>query len=239
MNLLASVQYWYLAGRWFPDWFFFAAPAEGMTPPGVVNMVMAVGLIVDYAAHIIHTYYEAPHDLTYRVAELVAYEQKEGGKKRPLMAFNHPASRQRMVHAMVEMGPNVIAGGFSTFLGTCWLAFSGSEIFRTFFRLMFATIVWGVVFGMVFIPVVISFHVPAAPEPMSEEEIEALKMAESETKEKFARLDAKRLEALNGDAATKPIETKNGSTTASSGDEQVPEADTKPVAAPTSEPNDV
>jgi hypothetical protein len=235
MNLLASVQYWYYLGQWFPEWFqtyVFASPPEGMSPPGVVNMVMAVGLIVDYAAHIIHTYYEAPHDVTYRVAELVAFEEG-GSKKRPLMAFNHPAAKQRMIHAMVEMGPNILAGGFSTFLGTCWLGFSSSEIFRTFFRLMFATIVWGVLFGMIFIPVVISFHVPSAPAPMDEAELQSLREAEENAKEKIERLEAKKQLALTkneDEKAAKPAEEKKpteGSTaptTGSSGEDPAPAA---------------
>ena len=187
----------------------------GVTPASLIIFAMAVGLFVDYAAHIVFTYYETPYDLTYRAAELLHFQAQEGGKKRPLMAFCHPASTQRMVHAMVEMGPNVLAGGFSTFLGTCWLAFCSSEIFRTFFRMMFATIVWGVVFGMVFIPVVISFHVPAEPEPIGEEEIEELKLAEAEKKDKFARLDAKRIKALGAggepsDSVAQKLKAANG-----------------------------
>ena len=92
-------------------------------------MVMAIGLVVDFSAHIVHTYYAIPDDDHFNtdvgaIADAVREADEKSSGKRPKMAFAHPASTQRMINTMIDMGPNVLAGGFSTFLGTCWLAFS-------------------------------------------------------------------------------------------------------------------
>ena len=63
INLLASVQYWaWILTAWNSMLEMMGMSganfSNGYTPPGVVNMVMAVGLVVDFSAHIVHTYYD-------------------------------------------------------------------------------------------------------------------------------------------------------------------------------------
>lgn len=56
---------------------------------------------------------------------------------------------------MRMMGGAVLKGGFTTFLGTIVLSFTSSLIFRTFFKLLFSTVILGVLHGLYFAPVVL------------------------------------------------------------------------------------
>ena len=54
------------------------------------------------------------------------------------------------------MGKSVLKGGGTTLIGTLPMAFSRSTIFRTFFALLFSTVIYGMTVGLVLIPVVSS-----------------------------------------------------------------------------------
>ena len=71
----------------------------------MTNIIISVGLCVDYSAHIAHTF------LT-----------KTG------------AGNERMQQTLTEVGPAVFNGGFSTFLAFILLAGSRSHVFSTFFK---------------------------------------------------------------------------------------------------------
>ena len=58
------------------------------------------------------------------------------------------------------MGAPVLKGGFTTFLGTLVLSFTSSLIFRTFFKLLFSTVVLGVLHGLYFAPVALRVRIP-------------------------------------------------------------------------------
>ena len=76
----------------------------------VINLVMAVGLVVDYSAHVIHNY----------------------GLQ------TQAATRNEAVTGMlVEIGSPVLLGGATTFIGIAPLSLSSSTIFRTFFKMFF------------------------------------------------------------------------------------------------------
>ena len=94
----------------------------------VINFVMAVGLAVDYTLHFCHAFLAAPG--------LCRIE--------------------RVQYTMRTMGSSILKGGGTTLLGTMPLAFSRSTIFRTFFALLFSTIVYGLAVGLILIPVVLS-----------------------------------------------------------------------------------
>ena len=72
-----------------------------------INLVIAVGLCVDYSAHIVHNFLEQTGD-----------------------------GNQRTVQTLRDIGPAVLNGGFSTFLAFVLTASSTSHVFITFFKVI-------------------------------------------------------------------------------------------------------
>ena len=70
-----------------------------------INLVLAIGLCVDYAAHVAHT-----------------FMTKTGTRN------------ERAAATISAIGPAVFHGGFSTFLAFIFLANSDSHVFLTFFK---------------------------------------------------------------------------------------------------------
>jgi len=99
----------------------------------VIQLVVSVGLCVDYAAHIGHSFMKMP------------------GKSRS----------ERVVKTLGDVGSAVLNGGISTFLATMVLAFSKSYVFRVLFQTFFLTVVLGLAHGMIFLPVLLSLVGPA------------------------------------------------------------------------------
>lgn len=93
-----------------------------------VNIVLAIGLCVDYSAHIAH-----------------AFIVSEG------------SSIERSQSALSLMGPAIINGGITTFLAVFPLLFSASHVFQTFFKVFFLTVTFGLFHGIIFLPVVLSW----------------------------------------------------------------------------------
>ena len=109
----------------------------------VVNLVMAVGLAVDYSMHILHTFLRT----------------RGGG-------------RQERVHgAMLEIGAAVLLGVLSTLLGVVVLAGSQSHIIFTFFQLLMGTVVFGGLVGLCVLPVLLSFIGPGACLALQEDDV--------------------------------------------------------------------
>merc|ERR1711915_1120947 len=91
-----------------------------------VNVIIAIGLCVDYSVHICHSF------LT------VSGTRKE-----------------RAEAALIEMGPAVLNGGVSTLIAFILLAGSESHVFSTFFR-VFLLVVFGLYHGLILLPVILS-----------------------------------------------------------------------------------
>lgn len=106
----------------------------------VVNVVIAIGLAVDYSAHIAHTYLliTPPKSCT-TPSEMRIYKARK---------------------ALSVMGSSVFHGGFSTFLAIIALAGSRSYVFVVFFRMWFVIIVFGMANGFLLLPVILSFIGP-------------------------------------------------------------------------------
>eukprot|EP00752_Nemacystus_decipiens_P003771 g3472.t1 len=99
----------------------------------VINLVLAVGLSVDYAAHVAHS-----------------FMIKTGTRD------------DRMVQAVSDIGVAVIHGGVSTFLAVVLLSLSASYVFRVLFKQFFATAVMGLGHGLILLPVLLSLIGPAS-----------------------------------------------------------------------------
>ena len=121
----------------------------------VVNLVIGLGLAVDYAAHIAHTYLivEAPKSMTIK--------------------------EQRMYKAKVavsSMGSSVVHGGTSTFLAVVVLSAAKSYIFVVFFKMWFGIIVFGMANGFILLPIILSFIGPTPnPEAKTKEKVEMVR----------------------------------------------------------------
>ena len=133
----------------------------------VVNVVIAIGLAVDYSAHISHTYLiiEPPSEMT-------------NAQKRVYKAHK----------ALSSMGSSVFHGGFSTFLAIIALAAARSYIFEVFFRMWFGIIVFGMANGFLLLPVILSWVGPLnapqeedkkSPAQVGDKDVEMAKKQES------------------------------------------------------------
>merc|ERR1712054_352228 len=91
-----------------------------------INLVLAVGLAVDYSAHIAHSF-------------LVS---KGCGLERAKEAVDH-------------IGASVFNGAFSTFLAVLPLGLSKSYVFQVFFKMWFMIVIFGTYFGIIVLPLVL------------------------------------------------------------------------------------
>eukprot|EP00658_Telonema_sp_P-2_P014428 TRINITY_DN15482_c0_g12_i2.p1 TRINITY_DN15482_c0_g12~~TRINITY_DN15482_c0_g12_i2.p1 ORF type:complete len:926 (-),score=215.55 TRINITY_DN15482_c0_g12_i2:272-3049(-) len=92
----------------------------------VIMLVVSVGISVDYAAHMGHSFYSETGDPSERAAKSV-----------------------------VGMGPCVWHGFFSTFLAIVVLATSESYVFSVFFKELFLASVFGIFNGLVALPILL------------------------------------------------------------------------------------
>ncbi|CAM9835466.1 unnamed protein product [Ectocarpus sp. 12 AP-2014] len=95
----------------------------------VIELIMAVGLVVDYMVHIVHYFLHQDPSIP---------------------------KDARIADALGEIGPSVIVGAATTFLGIMPLAFANNVIFRVFFKMFLVIISFGFFHGVAFIPVLLS-----------------------------------------------------------------------------------
>ncbi|XP_076462610.1 patched domain-containing protein 3-like isoform X2 [Babylonia areolata] len=96
-----------------------------------IILILAIGLAVDYSAHIGHMFMTVTGTRSERVKETLG-----------------------------EMGPPVFYGGFSTFLAFVLLAGSNSYVFTTFFKVFLLVVIYGLFHGLLFLPVLLSWLGP-------------------------------------------------------------------------------
>lgn len=111
----------------------------------IINVVIALGLAVDYSAHIGHAYLTVDPPNT----------DEQGN---PLS--NHEKRVLKARGALGQMGPSVFHGAFSTFLAIIVLSGSKSYIFSVFFKMWFGIIIFGVGNGFILLPVILSLFGP-------------------------------------------------------------------------------
>ncbi|CAL4059866.1 unnamed protein product [Meganyctiphanes norvegica] len=100
-----------------------------------IAIVLAIGLSVDYAAHIAHAF---------------------------LTARGEKTRIERAEEALRTVGPAVTHGAVSTFLAFSLLGMSSSHVFLTFFKIFTPSVAFGYFYGIAFLPVVLSYMGPAA-----------------------------------------------------------------------------
>lgn len=98
-----------------------------------VGLTMSIGLVVDYNAHIVMTYFESTDGAT---------------------------RDDRVRHVINTMGKSIMLGGISTFLGVVPLSLSSSEVFRNFFYIFLGIVGFGASHGLVLTPVLLSLIGP-------------------------------------------------------------------------------
>ena len=109
-----------------------------------VNIVVAIGMAVDYSAHIGHAYLEAE-------------PPKEELEK---LETNHQIRAWKARHALKNMGSSVMHGAISTILATSALAGSNSFIFMSFFKMYLGIVIFGLMNGFILLPVLLSLCGP-------------------------------------------------------------------------------
>jgi len=118
----------------------------------MINLVMAVGLVVDYSMHVAHSF----------------------------MAKSPQISRdERVVLAMKTIGVSVAKGLLSTFVGVLPLSLGSSEIFRVFFNMLVLVLAVGGTHGLLLMPVLLSVVGPSAAEVPGHAEAEELEHADA------------------------------------------------------------
>lgn len=97
-----------------------------------IALQLAVGLCVDYAAHIGHTF----------------------------LVTSNGNKTERAMEAVLHIGSAVIYGGGSTLLGVAMLSLSEAYTFKAFFKIFLLVILYGLFHGLVLLPVILSLIGP-------------------------------------------------------------------------------
>ena len=124
--LCGLIYYWYLS----------------FNPLVVINIVIAIGLSVDYSAHIAHTY-----------LIVVPPAHLKLTKKKDIRVYKTKV-------ALSQMGSSVFHGGASTGLAIAALSPAKTYIFLVTFRLWFGIVLFGMSNGFLLLPVLLTFVGP-------------------------------------------------------------------------------
>jgi Niemann-Pick C1 protein len=97
-----------------------------------IGLELAIGLCVDYATHIGHTF----------------------------LTVEEGTRMDRSLKTVTSIGSAVVYGGLSTLIGVFMLSQSEAYIFQSFFRIFFLVITFGLFHGVVLLPVILSWVGP-------------------------------------------------------------------------------
>jgi predicted RND superfamily exporter protein len=97
-----------------------------------VNLIIAIGLCVDYSAHIAHRF----------------------------LVERNGTRQDRVRMTLLNIGPAVMNGGVSTFIAFVLLANSKSHVFITFFKIFLLVVIFGLFHGLAVLPVILSWIGP-------------------------------------------------------------------------------
>lgn len=113
-----------------------------LNPLVTLNIVVAVGISVDYSAHISYAYLIQP------VPETSEYDT-------PAKVRLHKTKM-----ALQTMGSSVFHGGFSTFIAILVLSGGNTYVFKVFYRLWFGIILFGMANGFILLTTMLSLVGP-------------------------------------------------------------------------------
>lgn len=113
-----------------------------------IGLQLAVGLCVDYAAHIGHTF----------------------------LTITKATKTERSLETVLHIGAAVLYGGGSTLLALAMLSGSEAYTFQAFFKIFVLVIGFGLFHGIVFLPVILSIVGPKPYKIIVEEEHSAVEM---------------------------------------------------------------
>mmetsp|Transcript_23737 Transcript_23737/g.67064 ORF Transcript_23737/g.67064 Transcript_23737/m.67064 type:complete len:923 (-) Transcript_23737:74-2842(-) len=125
----------------------------------VINIVLAVGLSVDYSAHVGHCF------------------MVKGGDDK----------NKRSLEALADIGAAVLSGAISTFLAVLVLLFSTSYVFVTLSRQFALTVILGVSHGLILLPVLLAVFGPKPFNSANEQEQEDNKEVEEGSDDKAGK----------------------------------------------------
>jgi len=123
----------------------------------VINIVLAVGLSVDYSAHVGH-----------------CFMMKAGGSR-----------NDRVTDALADIGAAVLSGATSTFLAVAVLLGSSSYVFQTLSVQFAITVALGITHGLILLPVLLSLIGPHRPFRSAIKSSTAFNKAEAEQEETY------------------------------------------------------
>jgi len=98
----------------------------------VIGLTLAIGLCVDYATHIGHTF----------------------------LTISEGTLNDRALKTVTSIGSAVFFGGTSTLIGVSMLGLSDAYNFQAFFKIFLLVVVFGLFHGIVFLPVILSWVGP-------------------------------------------------------------------------------
>lgn len=110
-----------------------------------IGLELAIGLCVDYAAHVGHTF----------------------------LTINQGSRHERAFKTVTSIGSAVLLGGGSTLLSLSLLSMSKAYTFQSFFKIFLLVILFGLFSGLLFLPVVLSLIGPRGHKDCDEIEMKS------------------------------------------------------------------